>query len=157
MHLLDMLIGIVGTVAVVLLVRPLSERSGVNSALLLTVLGIAAFLTLIMFAATGFAINQVKQVRDDQDWNAALAAAQAGVDEYISRLNSDGTYWRFGNPSSPYSTGSTMTLPTGASANAAFTGWQATPGTTTRSWSGRTDFSPAGDSGKPATISALRS
>ena len=101
---------------------------------LVMVLGIAAFLTLIMFAATGFAINQVKQVRDDQDWNAALAAAQAGVDEYISRLNSDGTYWRFGNPSSPYSAGSTMTLPTGASANAAFTGWQATPGTTTRSW-----------------------
>ena len=62
-------------------------------------------LTLIMFAATGFALNQVKQVKGDQNWNAALAAAQAGVDEYISRLNSDGTYWRFGNPSSPYSAG----------------------------------------------------
>jgi hypothetical protein len=114
--------------------RRIDAVRGDHGMALISVLGIGTMLTLIMFAATGFALNQVKQVRGDQDWNGALAAAQAGVDEYISRLNSDGTYWRYGNPSSPYSAGSTMTLPTGASANAAFTGWVGTPGTTTRSW-----------------------
>ncbi len=114
--------------------RRLEAAKGDDGMALITVLGIGTMLTLIMFASAGFAVNQLKQVRGDQDWNGALAAAQAGVDEYISRLNSDGTYWRYGNPSSTYSTGSTMTLPSGASANAAFTGWVGTPGTVTRSY-----------------------
>jgi len=113
--------------------RRIDAVRGDHGMALISVLGIGTMLTLIMFAATGFALNQVKQVRGDQDWNGALAAAQAGVDEYISRLNSDGTYWRYGNPSSPYTAGSTMTLPSGAAANAAFTGWVNTPGVVTRS------------------------
>jgi hypothetical protein len=114
--------------------RRLESARGDSGMALITVLGIGAFLTLIMFAATGFAVNQVKQVRNDQDWNGALAAAQAGVDEYIARLNSDGTYWRYGNPASPYSAGSTLSLPTGAAANSAFTGWVGIPGTVTRGY-----------------------
>lgn len=41
MHLLDSIVALVATVAVVLAVRPLAERSGINAALILTVLGIA--------------------------------------------------------------------------------------------------------------------
>jgi hypothetical protein len=112
----------------------LQSARGDSGMALVTVLGIGTMLTLIMFASAGFAVNQLKQVRNDQDWNSALAAAQAGVDDYIAHLNSDGTYWRFGNPSNPYSAGSTMTLPTGANANSAFTGWTGIPGTTTRGY-----------------------
>jgi hypothetical protein len=112
----------------------LQAARGDSGMALVTVLGIGTMLTLIMFASTGFAVNQLKQVRNDQDWNSALAAAQAGVDDYIAQLNSDGTYWRFGNPSSSYSTGSTLTLPSGANANPAFTGWTAIPGATTRGY-----------------------
>jgi hypothetical protein len=112
----------------------LAAAKGDGGMALVTVLGIGTMLTLIMFASTGFALNQLKQVRNDQDWGSALAAAQAGVDDYIAHLNSDGTYWRFGNPSNPYSVGSTMTLPTGANANPAFTGWTGLPGTVTRGY-----------------------
>ena len=101
---------------------------------LVTVLGIGMVMTLLLFAISGFAVNQVNQVRKDQDWNAALAAAEAGVDDYLSRLAVDGGYWRYGNPSSPYSTGSTLTLPTGANANPAFSGWTAIPGGTVRGY-----------------------
>jgi len=33
--------------------------------------------------------------RKQQDWNAALTAAQAGVDDYLQRLNNDGTYYQY--------------------------------------------------------------
>ncbi|MEI8055787.1 MAG: pilus assembly PilX N-terminal domain-containing protein [Actinomycetes bacterium] len=101
---------------------------------LVTVLGLGALLTILMFAATGFAVNQQKQVRGDQDWNSSLAAAEAGVDDYISKLNADGTYWRYGNPANSYSATSTLSLPTGTAVNTAFSGWTAIPGTTTRGY-----------------------
>jgi hypothetical protein len=116
---------------IITLRRRLQARDDSGMALI-TVLGIGTMLTLIMFAATGFAVNQLKQVRNDQDWGAALAAAQAGVDDYLAKLNADGTYWRYGDPSNAYSAGSTMSLPTGASVNPAFTGWVAIPGRTIR-------------------------
>ena len=109
--------------------------SGVDSGMaLVTVLGLGLFLSILMFTATGFAVKQVQQVRGDQDWNSSFAAAQAGVDDYISHLNADGTYWRYGNPTDPYSASSTLALPTGTLANPAFTGWTGIPGTTTRGY-----------------------
>ncbi len=112
----------------------IASAKGDDGMALLMVLGIGTMLSLIMFASTGFAVNQLKQVRNDQDWNSALAAAQSGVDDYIAHLNSDGTYWRYGNLANPYSAGSTMTLPTGVNANPAFSGWTGLPGTVTRGY-----------------------
>lgn len=88
---------------------------------LVTVLGVSLVLSLLVVASTAYAVGSQKNARRDQDWHAALAAAQAGVDEYISRLNRDGNYWRYGNPASPYSAGSAVTLP--SPANPAFLGW----------------------------------
>jgi hypothetical protein len=97
---------------------------------LVTVIGIGMMLTLLMFATTGFAVNQLKQVHNDQDWNAALAAAQAGVDDYVSKISADGTYYQYGDKTNPYSAASNVTLPTGTKANPAFVGWTPIPGTT---------------------------
>jgi hypothetical protein len=41
---------------------------------------------LLMVAALGYAVQSEPSARRDQDWNAALAAAQAGVDDYLYRL-----------------------------------------------------------------------
>ena len=51
-------------------------------------------LALLVTAALGYALQQQPQARHDQDWNAALAAAQAGVDDYLSRLNQSDSYWQ---------------------------------------------------------------
>ncbi|MEI7777928.1 MAG: pilus assembly PilX N-terminal domain-containing protein [Actinomycetes bacterium] len=117
-------------------VRKLANRvgrgGGTNDSglALVVVLAVTTMLTLLLVAATGFAVNQMKQTRSDQDWQAALAAAEGGVDEYVSRLNADGGYWRYGNPGNSYSSGSSVTLPTGATVNSAFSGWTTLPGVT---------------------------
>lgn len=93
---------------------------------LVTVLGVSLVLSLLVIASTVYAVASQKNARRDQDWHAALAAAQAGVDEYISHLNQDGNYWRYGNPAAPYSTGSSVTLP--SPPNPAFLGWMPVDG-----------------------------
>ncbi len=50
-------------------------------------------LSLLVTAALGYALQAQPQARHDQDWNAALAAAQAGVDDYVARLNQNDSYY----------------------------------------------------------------
>ena len=40
--------------------------------------------SMFAFTALGYALNRQKFSRTNQDWNGALAAAQAGVDDYIA-------------------------------------------------------------------------
>ncbi len=70
----------------------------------------------LALASMGYALNTVTQSRRGQDFRAALAAAQAGVQDYVSRLNTCDTYWD---------------VPCGDSTpNLALTGWATVPGTT---------------------------
>lgn len=71
--------------------------------------GFALIVTVLMLAVlSSFSLVMLKQVidgaqasRKDQDWVASLSAAQAGLDEYASRLNqSDGGYYIY-NPANP--------------------------------------------------------
>lgn len=59
---------------------------------MVTVLGIGTVMTGLMLASLAYAMQVMPQARRDQDWNAALAAAQAGVDDYVSRLNKNDSY-----------------------------------------------------------------
>lgn len=61
------------------------------------VLGVMLTLTAFMLSALALVLNNMAPSRSDQDSRAALAAAQAGVDEYISRLSVDSEYWDRGN------------------------------------------------------------
>jgi len=86
---------------------------------MITVMMIGMVMTLLLVASLSYAIDSQPLARRDQDWNAALDAAQAGVDDYLYRLQQDDTYhqWSTANPPA--------TPP-----NPAFTGWQPIPGTT---------------------------
>ncbi|WP_243694900.1 hypothetical protein [Labedella populi] len=69
----------------------------------------------------------------DADWNAAIAAAYAGVEDYKSRLSNDNTYVRYGDPGAVFSAGSDVRLPT--EPNDAFGSgiagtWASVPGST---------------------------
>jgi hypothetical protein len=83
---------------------------------MITVMLLMIVLSLIMVAAIDYAVRSEPQSRRDQDWNAALAAAQAGVDDYVYRLQQDDDYYLYSpaNPPTP--------------ANTALTGWQTIPG-----------------------------
>lgn len=60
---------------------------------LMLVVGSMLVLTLFAGAALTYAVNSLPLSRHDQDFNAALGAAQSGIDDYIRRLNSDDSYW----------------------------------------------------------------
>jgi hypothetical protein len=81
-------------------------------------------LVMLMLVATAMTVvtGGLRKTNTDEDWNAALAAAYAGVEEYQSRLANDSTYSKYGNPSAPFtsSTGSTVTLPVSPNVNPAF-------------------------------------
>ncbi len=83
---------------------------------MITVMMVVVVLSLLMVASLNYAMQGEPPSRRDQDWNAAMAAAQAGVDDYLYRLQQDDDYYLFSdtNPPTP--------------ANQAFTGWHAIPG-----------------------------
>lgn len=105
--------------------RAFRARRDDDGVALVMVIAISAVLTALMVAAVAVSIGSLRGARNTQDWNGALAAAYAGVEEYQSRLANDTGYFSYGNPASTFSnpTGmlpASVTLPTGASTNPAF-------------------------------------
>src|SRR5690554_1344763 len=82
---------------------------------LVAVIGTAAVMAVLVVAAVAFSVGGLQKTRSDQDWNAALAAAYAGVEEYQSLVSVNQGYIRHGNPLS------TFTTPTLADASAPLT------------------------------------
>lgn len=80
------------------------DARGDQGVALPTVMGVTAVLMLFLLGVLGATLTSIGPARADQDSKAALAAAQAGIDEYISRLNiTSGGYWEKGNadPTNP--------------------------------------------------------
>lgn len=97
-------------------------RAGANEAgaALLMVIGIGLLLVLLVSTAMTFSVSGNVKAVTDENWNAALAAAYSGIEEYESRIADDSTYVRYGNPTAAFSAGSTLTLPTAPATNPAF-------------------------------------
>jgi len=64
---------------------------------MIIVIGSMAVLTIFVTGALTFAMQNVRPARHDQDWQAALAAAQAGVDHYLRHLQENDAYWTLAN------------------------------------------------------------
>jgi len=74
---------------------------GQDGVAMITVMMIVVVLSLLMVAALGYAVQSEPSARRDQDWNAALAAAQAGVDDYLYRLQQDDNYYLYSATNPP--------------------------------------------------------
>jgi hypothetical protein len=85
---------------------------------LIVTIALTAVMALLVTAALGYGTSSQRLARQDQDWNAALAAAEAGLDDYLLRLNRGGDYWQYNATNLPPET------------NAALTGWAPVPGAT---------------------------
>ncbi|HRY08898.1 MAG: hypothetical protein H6528_01320 [Actinobacteria bacterium] len=59
---------------------------------MIMVLGMMSVLTIVVAAALSYAVSVGPQVNRDENWQAALAAAQAGVDDYLAKLNRTDAY-----------------------------------------------------------------
>lgn len=88
------------------------------------VMGTGIVMLVLVATAMSVGMSSLRKTATDEDWNGALAAAYAGIEEYQSRLANDSTYQKYGNPAAPYTiaagSASSVTLPTGANANPAF-------------------------------------
>lgn len=91
-------------------------RSDERGIALTSVVIVAFILMLLVGSTVAFAINSLDLSRRDQDWNASMAAAEAGIDDYLYRLNRIDSYWQYS---------ATNTPPDG---NQAFTQWVSVPG-----------------------------
>lgn len=103
-----------------------------GAALVMTII-IGMVLLVFVGTATAIAVSGTRKSSRDADWNAAIAAAYAGVEDYKSRLSNDNTYVRYGNPSAAFSAGSDVRLP--SEVNPAFGegtagSWAPVPGST---------------------------
>ena len=81
---------------------------------LTSVVIVALVMMTLVGGTVAFAVNSQDLSARDQGWNAALAAAEAGLDDYLYRLNREDAYWAC-NETSPCG-------------NNAFTGWVPVPG-----------------------------
>ncbi|WP_240792284.1 hypothetical protein [Salinibacterium sp. dk2585] len=103
---------------------------------MVTVIGVTSVLVLLVVAATATVLGSQRKSVDDADWNAALAAAYAAIDEYQNRISDEPSYVKYGNPGSEFSnpTGSaTATVQLPATHNPAFDlgesgAWATVPG-----------------------------
>lgn len=105
---------------------------------LVSVLGTMAVVTLFLLTSLAFVLGQAPVARESQDAKAALAAAQAGIDEYVARLTANDSYWTQGN---------------GDTTNTAFTTGRTIQGTGTSGASYRYQVvSSAADTARDGTI-----
>lgn len=91
---------------------------------MVTVVGTMLVLTLFVVVSTTFAVNAMPQSRKSQDYAAAMAAAQSGIDDVLSRLNNCDTYWATPCGGSPAEPGRWDGNPAGAETNK----WANVPG-----------------------------
>jgi hypothetical protein len=107
------------------------RRDGEGFVLVVVILSLVVILGLVT-AVMSYALGSQTLSRRDQDWNAALAAAEAGIDDYIFHLNQDGSYWQYGNntvaPTDP------RYGPAPPDGNSAFRTWAPVPGEASDAW-----------------------
>lgn len=81
-------------------------------------------MVMLLLATTALAVatSGLLKTRTDNDWQAALAAAYAGIEDYQARLSNDSQYYRYGNPAAPFTVaaGSASTVALPSTTNAAF-------------------------------------
>lgn len=75
---------------------PLRPR-GDDGVALISVVGMMMVLSLFLVTSLAFVLQNATGARRNQDAKAAMAAAEAGLEEYISRLNADSNYFVQGN------------------------------------------------------------
>ncbi|HCK79468.1 MAG TPA: hypothetical protein DHW34_05575, partial [Actinobacteria bacterium] len=73
--------------------RRLHGVGGDEGIAMVMVMGVIIVMSLLLAATFAYALAVEPQARRDQDWNGALAAAQAGVDDYVAKLNANDNYW----------------------------------------------------------------
>lgn len=127
---------------------------------MLMVLAMMSVLLLVVSGALTFAQQTQGVAMRSRDYNQALAAARAGVDDYVARLNANDLYWRSVDCSNDaLKRAFTGTVPCGWGAGTA-TGWLTVPSSRTTAYPAQfhydVDISQTQASGKITVVSTGR-
>jgi Tfp pilus assembly protein PilX len=100
-------------------------RAAQDGIAMVMVIGVGSVMTLLIISAIALSLGSQNKADNDEDWNGALAAAFAAIEEYQSRLSEEPGYVQYGNPQSEFSrpnvaVPATVKLPPTGQANAAF-------------------------------------
>jgi hypothetical protein len=68
---------------------------------LATVMVVTMALAILAAAIIAYGVGSQNISRHDQDWNSALAASEAGIDDYLFRLNENDSYWQYSDSNPP--------------------------------------------------------
>jgi Tfp pilus assembly protein PilX len=93
------------------------RKDAEEGVVLVTVLLLTMIMLIVVAGTMAYAIGSQNVSRRDQDWNSALSAAEAGLDDYLFRLNENDQYYLYN---------ATTTPPDG---NQAFNTWVSVPDT----------------------------
>ena len=74
------------------MMKPEATVTPDRGAAMIMVLGMMSIMSVVVAAALSYAVTVAPQVSRDKNWQAALAAAQAGVDDYLAKLNRTDAY-----------------------------------------------------------------
>jgi Tfp pilus assembly protein PilX len=73
-------------------VRRVSRRGDDRGVALIFVIFVIMMMAALTTTSLAYALQGQPKAKHDQNWTAALSAAQAGVDDYVSRLNKSDSY-----------------------------------------------------------------
>jgi hypothetical protein len=96
----------------------LRSMRGDEGIAMIMVMGVSIVLLLLVTLALSVSLSGVTKTKNDENWNGAIAAAYAGIDDFKSKIAEDNTYYLSGNPLAAFSSSSTLTMP--IEANPAF-------------------------------------
>lgn len=92
--------------------RRIGARPGDQGYVLPMVIGLGLVMVLIVTLAVSTIVAGSRKSYSDVDWNAALAAAYAGIEDYKSRVELNSDYWSYANLESSFTPDSlVVTLP----------------------------------------------
>ncbi len=129
--------------------RPPRDR---GSSLLLVVVCLSA-LALFATVALGSAVNGLKGADRSGDWNQALSAAEAGVADYLARLNRNDQYWQSVDCTNPALKGPLVASNGCGWSSTTAPGWRNVPGDATSRFHYEVDSSATYTSGTVRLVS----
>ena len=74
------------------------DEAGIAMVIAITLVLLMSLIPLAVWAQT---VEQLPLARHDQDHEAALAAAEAGVDDYLNHLAQNNNYWQYSSTNLP--------------------------------------------------------
>jgi Tfp pilus assembly protein PilX len=77
------------------------RKDAEDGVVLVTVLLLTMIMLIIVAGTMAYAVGSQQISRRDQDWNAALSAAEAGLDDYLFRLNENDQYYLYSATTAP--------------------------------------------------------